>query len=406
VVVTGLGCVTPLGPDAPSTWRAAVEGRSGVGLAPDDGRAVRLAAPVADPVPAGDLPAKELRRLDRAVLLALAAAREALADAGLARGTFDADRAGVAIGSGIGGVATLLANHRAFLEGGPRRVSPFLVPMTLTNMPSGFVAIQHGLRGPNLCPSLACATGAHAIGEALRVIERGDADVMLAGGTEACLEPLVVAGFDRMQALSRREEEPERASRPFDADRDGFVLGEGAGVLVLEAEEHARARRARARALAGGFGATADAAHLAAPDPSGRGAARCMALALADAGLAPAEVDYVNAHATSTPAGDRIEALALREVFGSGGERPAVSSTKGATGHLLGAAGAVEALLSVLALEHGLLPPTVNLDRPDPDCALDHVAHKARSSAARIALSNSFGFGGVNAALVFERGED
>jgi 3-oxoacyl-[acyl-carrier-protein] synthase II len=407
VVVTGLGCVSPLGSDVVSTWEALVAGRSGVSRLPDDfdpRLPVRIAARVTGAIDAGELPAKELRRLDRAILLALAAAREALADAGLAPGSFDGDRAGAAIGTGIGGVGTLLENHRALLEAGPRRVSPFFIPMTLANMPAGLVAIKHGLRGPNLCHVTACASGAHALGESLRTLERGDADLMLAGGTEAVITPLVVAGFASMQALSRRNDAPEAASRPFDRGRDGFVLAEGAAVLVLEREAHALARGARVRARLLGYGATADAGQIAAPDPEGSGAVRCIERALADAGLARDAVDYVNAHATSTPAGDEVEAKALRKVFGAHADRLPVSSTKGSTGHLLGAAGALEALLCVRALETGTLPPTLNLDDPDPECALDHVAGKSRAARARVALSNSFGFGGVNAALVFERG--
>jgi 3-oxoacyl-[acyl-carrier-protein] synthase II len=408
VVVTGLGCVSPLGVDAESTWQAAVAGRSGVTRLPEDfdpRLPVRIAALVPGPIDPGDLPPKELRRLDRTILLALAAAREALADAGLAAaGSCDRDRVGVAIGSGIGGVTTLLENHRALLEAGPRRVSPFFVPMTLANMPAGMVAIRNGLRGPNLCHVTACASGAHALGESLRILARGDADVMVAGGTEAAITPLVVAGFANMQALSRRNDEPARASRPFDRDRDGFVLAEGAALLVLEREAHARARGARVRARLIGYGASADARHMAAPDPEATGAMRCMQIALADAGRAPADVDYVNAHATSTPAGDEMEVKALHAVFGTHCERLPVSSTKGATGHLLGAAGGLEALLCVRALETGTLPPTINLENPDPECALDHVAGKAREARARVALSNSFGFGGVNAALLFERG--
>lgn len=408
VVVTGLGCVSPLGTDVAATWQALLAGRSGVARLPEDFEPrlpVQIAARVPGPVDPGELPAKELRRLDRAILLALAAAREALADARLVAGaSCDGDRTGVAIGSGIGGIATLAENQRALLEAGPRRVSPFFIPMTLANMPAGMVAIRHGLRGPNLCHVTACASAAHALGESLRILQRGDADVMVAGGTEAAITPLVVAGFANMQALSRRNEEPARASRPFDRDRDGFVLAEGAAVLVLEREAHARARGARIRARLAGYGTCADALHIAAPDPAGAGARRCMQLALADAGLSPDAVDYVNAHATSTPAGDVMEARAVRAVFGAHAERLALSSTKGSTGHLLGAAGALEALLSVLALETGTLPPTINLENPDPECALDHVAGKPRAARARVALSNSFGFGGVNAALLFERG--
>jgi 3-oxoacyl-[acyl-carrier-protein] synthase II len=407
VVVTGLGCVSPLGTDVAATWQALLAGRSGVARLPDDfdpRLSVRIAGRVPGPVDPGALPAKELRRLDRAILLALAAAREALADARLVSGeSCDGDRAGVAIGTGIGGVETLANNHRALLEGGPRRVSPFFIPMTLANMPAGMIAIRHGLRGPTLCHVTACASGAHALGESLRILQRGDADVMVAGGTEAAITPLVVAGFANMQALSKNED-PGRASRPFDRDRDGFVLAEGAAVMVLEREAHAAARGARIRGRLVGYGASADALHVAAPDPEGGGARRCVRSALADARLPVDAVDYVNAHATSTPAGDAMEAAALRAVFGAHAERMAVSSTKGATGHLLGAAGALEALLCVLALETGTLPPTINLENPDPECALDHVAGKPRAARARVVLSNSFGFGGVNAALLFERG--
>jgi 3-oxoacyl-[acyl-carrier-protein] synthase II len=407
IVVTGLGCVSPLGIDVASTWHAALAGACGVARLPDDfdeRLAVQIAAQVPGEVDPGDIAPKERRRLDRAVLLALAAAREAVGDAGLAAGGVAPERAGVAIGSGIGGVGTLLANHRTLLDAGPRRISPFFIPMTLANMPAGMVAIRHGYQGPNLCHVTACASSAHAVGESLRILQRGDADVMLAGGTEACVTPLVVAGFSSMQALSRRNDAPERASRPFDRGRDGFVIGEGAAVLVLERAAHARARGARVRARLGGYAATADARHIAAPDPEAVGAIRCMRAALADAGIAPDEVGYVNAHATSTPAGDEVEAQALRTVFGAHVDRLAVSSTKGATGHLLGAAGALEALLCVLAVETGTLPPTLNLDDPDPECALDHVVGKPREAGARVALSNSFGFGGVNAALLFERG--
>jgi 3-oxoacyl-[acyl-carrier-protein] synthase II len=406
VVVTGLGCVSPLGVGVDRTWQAALAGASGVSRLPEDFEprlAVQIAARVAGEVDPGDIPPKELRRLDRVILLALAAAREAVLDSGLGDGEVVPERAGVAIGSGIGGVNTLLANHRALLDAGPRRISPFFIPMTLANMPAGMVAIRHGYRGPNLCHVTACASSAHAIGESLRILQRGEADVMLAGGTEAAVTPLVMAGFSSMQALSKRNEEPERASRPFDRGRDGFVMGEGAAVLVLERAEHARARGARVRARLRGYAATADALHIAAPDPEASGAIRCMRGALADAGLPPDAVGYVNAHATSTPAGDEVEAQALHAVFGAHTERLAVSSTKGATGHLLGAAGALEALLCVLSVETGTLPPTLNLDDPDPECALDHVAGKPRETDTRVALSNSFGFGGVNAALLFER---
>lgn len=410
VVVTGLGCVTPVGSSVETAWSALLASVSGVGAIESFDTTdfpVRFAGTVKEPVDVGDLSPKEVRRLDRFLLLALAAARQALEDAGLdpLPAGVASERVGVAIGSGIGGVGTLLENHTKLLSGGPRRVSPFLIPMTIANMASGYVSIRHGLRGPNLCHVSACATGAHAIGESLRMIERGDADIVLAGGSEAPLVPLAVAGFAAMRALSVRNGEPARASRPFDLDRDGFVMAEGAGVVVLEALEHARARGTRIRAEVRGYAATADAAHLALPLEDGGGARRCMELALADAALAPADIGYVNAHATSTPAGDEVEARAIRSVFGACAQRLPVSSTKSATGHMLGAAGAVEAIFSVLALETGWLPPTLNLDHPDPACELDHVAHKPRRSDVRVAISNSFGFGGTNATLVLERWE-
>jgi 3-oxoacyl-[acyl-carrier-protein] synthase II len=406
VVVTGLGCVTPLGNDVSSTWRGLVQGASGVRALEGEAFAAlpsRVAGSVTGEVDPGEIEPKERRRLDRVILFALAAAREALASSGLDLAAVDRDRAGVAIGSAIGGLGTLLANHEAFLASGARRVSPFAIPMALANMAGAYVAIKHGLRGANFAHVSACASGAHAIGEAARAIERGDADLMVAGGSEATTVPFVVAAFANMQALSRRNDEPERASRPFDRDRDGFVMAEGAGALVLEVEEHARARGARRRALLLGYGASADARHVAAPEEDGSGALLCMQRALRDAGIAPGEVGYANAHATSTPAGDRAEARAIRAAFGAAADRLAVSSTKSMTGHMLGAAGAVEAIASVLALETGLLPPTINLDAPDPDCALDHVANKAREARPRVALSNAFGFGGTNSSLLFAR---
>jgi 3-oxoacyl-[acyl-carrier-protein] synthase II len=410
VVVTGLGCVSPLATSASETWSALVAGACGIAALPaefDERLPVRIGALVRGDVDPGDVPHKELRRLDRGILLALAAAREAIADAGLGAdaAAIDRDRVGVAIGSGIGGIHTLIQNDRAYVEAGPRRVSPFFVPMTLANMPAGLVAIHHCLRGPNLCHVTACASGAHAIGESMRLLRAGDADAMVVGATEAAVVDLVLAGFANMQALSRRNHDPARASRPFDRGRDGFVMGEGAAILVLEREAHARARGARVRARLLGYGASSDAAHMAAPDAESGGAQRCMRAALASAGLAPGDVGYLNAHATSTPAGDTVEAGAIRAVFGAQAERLPVSSTKGATGHLLGAAGALEALFAVRALETGTLPPTLNLDDPDPECALDHVANRARPAPIRVAMSNSFGFGGVNAALVLGRAE-
>ncbi|HEY8153783.1 MAG TPA: beta-ketoacyl-ACP synthase II [Myxococcota bacterium] len=408
IVITGLGCVTPLGVNVASTWEGASTGRSGVRPIEsfDAGEfSVRFAGQVPGEVRVDDLPSKEARRLDRFILLALGAAQEALRDAALVVTPESGERVGVAIGTGIGGIQTLYEGYQSLIDGGPRRVSPFIIPMSIGNMAAGYVAIRLGLRGPNLCHVSACTSGAHSIGESARLIERGDADVMLAGGSEAAATQIGLAGFGAMRALSTRNQAPEAASRPFDRDRDGFVIGEGAAVLVLEEEGHARARGAKIRGHLLGYATTCDAAHVASPTEDAEGAQRCMRLALADAGLSPGEVDYLNAHATSTPAGDPAEARAIRAVFGPHVDRVAVSATKSMTGHLLGAAGALEALLCVRALETGLLPPTINLDQPDPECALDHVANKARQVRARVAISNSFGFGGSNATLVIGRAD-
>jgi 3-oxoacyl-[acyl-carrier-protein] synthase II len=335
------------------------------------------------------------------VTLSLAAVREALSDAGIVSTPETRDRIGVAIGTGIGGLGTLENSFQALFESGPRRVSPFTIPMAIGNMASSYAAIVHQLRGPNLCAVGACASGTHGIGEAMRVIERGDADVMLAGGAEAPITQLCVSGFANMRALSTRNDACQLASRPFDLARDGFVIGEGAAVLVLEELEFARARGARIRGHALGYGATTDASHIAVPAEDGEGAVRCMELALADAGLAPSDVDHLNPHATSTPIGDCAEVRAIRRVFGAQVDRIPVSATKSMMGHLLGAAGAVEAMLCIRVLETGWMPPTINLDDPDPACALDHVANRARQQGAEVALSNSFGFGGTNATLIF-----
>ena len=406
IVVTGFGCVTPLGNDVESTWRAATEGRSGV--APFvrfkvDDLPVRFGGEVTGDLDLGDVAPKEARRLDRMIVLAVAAAREAVLDASLDTSDGSGERMGVAIGSGIGGLNTIEESFNVLAKRGPTRISPFMIPMIISNMAGGYVAIRHGLRGPNLCHVSACATGAHSLGEAARIIERGDADVMLAGGSEAALCSFGLAGFSAMRALSTRNDDPQAASRPFDRGRDGFVMGEGAAVLILEEAEHARARGAHVRGELLGYGMSADAAHMAIPTEDAEGAQRCMKIALADAGLVPADVDYLNAHATSTPAGDPSEVHAIRAVYGSHVDALAVSSTKSMTGHLLGAAGAVEALFCLRALETGILPPTINLDDPDPECLLDHVANKARHARVAVAMSNSFGFGGTNATLVFGR---
>jgi len=401
--VTGLGCVSPLGIGVEASWESAVTGRSGCGpitLFDAEGYASRVAGEVKGDLDLGMVSSKDARRMDRVNRLALAAAHEAIQDSKLAVDDGNRDRVGVAVGSGIGGLGTIIENQITLMEHGPRRVSPFTIPMGIANMSSGLVSLHYGLRGPNLCHVSACASGAHAIGEGVELIRRGQADVMVVGGTEAPIVGVGVAGFASMKALTGRNDDPAAASRPFDLDRDGFVIGEGAGVLVLESLAHARARGARVRAELMGYGAAADAYHMAAPDPEGLGAARCMQLALADAGIGPEQVGYVNAHATSTPAGDPSEVMALRRVFGSHIERLPVSATKSMTGHLLGAAGALEAILTIRALETGLLPPTINLERPDPECELDHVANRARAAQVGIGLSNSFGFGGTDASLI------
>ncbi|MED5262730.1 MAG: beta-ketoacyl-ACP synthase II [Myxococcota bacterium] len=402
VVVTGAGCVTPLGLDSPSNWRAIASGQSGVGTITRfdaEDFSSTMAGEVGGEPDLSQVPPKELRRMDRCVRYALAASIEAMAESGIEVGD-SGNRYGVAIGSGIGGLETITANQDALREKGPRRVSAFTIPMSIANMPGGVVSIHHGLRGPNLCHVSACASGAHSIGEAARVIERGDADMMVAGGAEAPIVPVGIAAFASMRALSTRNDDPEGASRPFDRSRDGFVMGEGAGVVVLESLSHARARGATILAELRGYGASADAENLAAPDSQGRGAARAMRAALEDAGVSPEEVGYVNAHATSTPTGDPVEVLALQSVFGESLLRTPVSSTKSMTGHLLGAAGAVEAIFCIRAMSAGILPPTINLDDPDPACRLDHVAGEAREVSVRLSLSNSFGFGGTNASLV------
>ncbi len=404
VVVTGIGCVTPLGLDLKSTWEAASAGRSGVGRLTKidpEGLAVSIAAELPGNPELPEIPSKEVRRMDPVVQFSMSAMDEALRDSGLEIHDANRTRIGVAVGSGIGGIHTLLKNHDALMKSGPRRVSPFTIPFCISNMPSGYASVHYGLQGPNLCHVSACATGSHAIGESAALIARGQADVMVAGGSEAPIVGITVAGFAAMKALSTRNDEPEKASRPFDVERDGFVLGEGAGIMVLESLAHARKRGARIRAEVLGYGASADASHLVQPPEDGSGAARCMQQAIESAGIQATEVDYVNAHATSTPAGDPPEVRALASVFGDHLHRLPVSATKSMTGHLLGAAGALEGILTICALETGILPPTINLENPDPKCSLDHVAGKARAASVRIGLSNSFGFGGTNASVIF-----
>ncbi len=406
VVVTGMGCVTPLGIGVEESWKNCVEGRSGVGpITRFDaaGLKTQIAAEVKGFDPSSYVPRREARKMDTFIQYAVATARMALEDAGYEVSGEAAERVGVSIGAGLGGLPEIENQHKVLLESGPRRVSPFFIPMAIANLAPGHVAIQTGAKGPNLSIVTACATGAHSIGEAWHIIRRGDADVMLAGGVESTITPLAVAGFNAMRALSTRNNEPEKASRPFDKDRDGFVMGEGGAVLVLEELEHARARGARIVAELVGYGATCDAYHITAPDPEGDGAARCMEAALRSGGIAPDEVDYINAHGTSTPFNDYYETVAVKRVFGDHAERLWISSTKSMTGHLLGAAGSVEAVFSVLAIRDQVAPPTINYDTPDPDCDLDYVPNQAREGHIERALSNSFGFGGTNASLVFAR---
>lgn len=406
VVVTGLGMLTGLGSSVDKTWDGVLAGRSGISEITHFDTAAygtRFAGLVPDFVVDDYMPAKEARRLDWFIQYGMAAGHQALADSGLVVNEANADRIGVAVGSGIGGLTTIEDGHSSMLDGGPRKISPFFVPGSIINMAAGMLAIRHGLKGPNLAMATACTTSTHCIGLAARLISYGDADVMLAGGSEKASSPLGIGGFSAARALSTRNDAPQQASRPFDRDRDGFVLGDGAGVVVLEEYEHARARGARIYAELIGFGMSDDAFHMTAPLENGAGAAASMRNALRDAGISPEQVDYVNAHGTSTPAGDPAETQAIRAVFGSHADKLAVSSTKSMTGHLLGAAGAVEAILCVLALRDQVAPPTINLDNPDPACDLDYVPNVARPMPLNVVLSNSFGFGGTNGTLVFRK---
>ena len=406
VVITGMGAITPLGHDLPSTWEAIVAGRSGVAqITKFDtaGYRTTIAAEVKGFKAVDHFPPKEARRMDEFVQYALVASREAVRNAGLAVDDNIGERTAVIIGSGIGGIGTTTQQTLTLAERGPSRVSPFLIPMILPDTAAGMVAIEFGFKGPNMAVTSACASGANAIGEAFEMVRRGAADIALCGGTEAGIVPIAVAGFSMMGALSERNDDPEHASRPFDRDRDGFVMGEGAAVLVLEELEHARARGATIYAELVGYAATDDAFHIAAPDENGAGAIACMSQALAAARLAPEQIDYVNAHGTSTPLNDITETRAIKAVFGDHARHLAVSSTKSMTGHLLGAAGALEAVLSVKALQTQCIPPTINLADPDPECDLDYVPHAARQASLQTVLSNSFGFGGHNACLVFSQ---
>jgi 3-oxoacyl-[acyl-carrier-protein] synthase II len=405
VVVTGVGAVTPLGVDVPETWRAAVAGESGIdwirSFEPGD-VPVRVAAEVTGFDPTTVASPKEARKLERNVLLALGAGTEAVRDAGL-DGALDPDRTGIIFGSAIGGVTGVLEQADILRERGPDRVSPSFLPNVLVDTASGQLAISLGIRGPNYAVVSACATGSHAVGEAAELIKRGDADVVLAGGTEACVHPLILAGFTAMRGLAIEDEHPPNASRPFDATRAGFVMGEGAGALVVEDYEHAKARGATAYAEVVGYGASNDAHHLAQPEPEAIGVSDMMRRALARGGIAPERVGYINAHGTSTPLGDLAETRAIKNVFGEHAYCLAVSSTKSMTGHTFGAAGAIEAIMSVLAIREGVLPPTINYREPDPQCDLDYVPNEARRVEVDVALSNAMGLGGHNGCVLFAR---
>jgi 3-oxoacyl-[acyl-carrier-protein] synthase II len=404
-VVTGLGAVTPIGGDAPSTWQAAVEGRSGIDFIRSfdaSGFPVRIAAEVKDFDPSSIASHKEARKLDRYVLLSLGAAREAVADAGL-DGAYGADRVGILFGSAIGGFLGIMEQADVLRERGADRVAPTFIPSVLVDAASGQLAISLGYRGPNYAPVSACATGSHAVGEAAELIRRGDADAVLAGGAEACMHPLILAGFCAMRGLVAEDVDPPRASRPFDATRAGFVMGEGACVLVLEELEAARARGATVYAEILAYGASNDAHHMAQPDPESLGVAEMMRRALARADIDPQRVGYINAHGTSTPLGDAAETKAIKDVFGDHAYELAVSSTKSITGHCFGAAGAIEAMICVLAIHHGVLPPTMNYREPDPACDLDYVPNEAREARVDVALSNAMGLGGHNGCVLVGR---
>ena len=407
VVITGIGVVSPVGNDLESFWESLKAGRSGITryTAFDSEKFdSKIAGEVRgfEPAPFYKTP-KDVKRSDRYTQLAVAASKMSLDDSGLDLAALDLDRAGVMIGSGVGGLATMEEQVTKMALKGPDRTSPFMIPMMISNMASGFISMEHGLRGPNMAIVTACATANHCMGEAWRIIKFGDADVMLTGGSEACIVPVGIAGFCAMRALSTRNDEPERASRPFDKDRDGFVMGEGAGVIILEEYEHAKKRGAKIYCELAGYGLTADAYHMSAPLPGGEGAARCMHMAMKHAKVNPEEVDYINAHGTSTPVGDVCETKAVKSAFGAyARDGLLVSSTKSMTGHLLGAAGAIEMAASVMAMRDGLVPPTINLDNPDPECDLDYVPHQAREKKVKIAISNSFGFGGHNSSVLIK----
>jgi 3-oxoacyl-[acyl-carrier-protein] synthase II len=409
VVVTGLGLVTPLGTGVQKNWEALIAGRSGIRSIDRFPNVEAFASRIAGQVPdfrAEDfIEAREIKKMDLFIQYSVAAAAMAMEDSGLKIDPQEAEDVGVIVGVGLCGIDTIEATERAYLDGGPRKISPFFIPKVISNLAPGQIAIRYGAKGVNWTPTSACASGTHAVGEAFHLIRRGLQDAVIAGGAESAITPLGVGGFSAMKALSTRNDEPERASRPFDKERDGFIIAEGSGILILEEREHAIKRGAKIYAEIIGYGANGDAHHMTAPAPEGEGAARCMRLALKDAGIAPSDVDYINAHGTSTEYNDANETQAIKKLFGEHAFKVAVSSTKSMTGHLLGAAGAIEGVFSVLALHHGMIPPTINYENPDPQCDLDYTPNHARKADIRVVLSNSFGFGGTNACMIFRRGE-
>jgi 3-oxoacyl-[acyl-carrier-protein] synthase II len=406
VVVTGLGLITPLGTGIQKTWEGICKGASGIDRITSFDTSefpVQIAGEVKDFNAEDFIERKEIKKMDVFIQYALSAGSMAIEDAGLKITEENADRVGVIVGAGIGGIQTIERYHSVLLENGQRRISPFFIPMLITNLAAGQISMRFGARGPNSCVTTACAAGTHAIGDAFKIIQRGDADAMIAGGSESAITPLTIAGFANMKALSSRNDSPQKASRPFDVERDGFVIAEGAGIIVLEELEVALARRAKIYAEVIGYGMTADAYHMTAPDPEGRGVVNCMRVALRDAGIAPEAVNYINAHGTSTPYNDKHETSAIKHVFGEHVHQLAVSSTKSMTGHLLGAAGGVEAAFCALALSEGIVPPTINYEHPDPECDLDYVPNHARHIDLENVISNSFGFGGTNACIVLKK---
>lgn len=406
VVITGLGITSPLGTGFEKNWDALTQGRSGIGLITHFDASdlpTRIAGEVKDFIADDFIDKKEQRKMDTFIQFAVAAADLAMADSGLVINDENAERVGVQVGAGLGGLPAIEKYHQAMLEGGYRKISPFFIPMLIINLAPGFISMRTGAKGPNLSSVSACATGTHSIGDAYRLIQRGDADAMIAGGTEATITPLGIGGFNVMKALSTRNDDPTAASRPFDKGRDGFVMAEGAGILILEEYESAKKRGAKIYAEVGGYGMSGDAYHLTAPAPGGEGAARCMKMAVSGAGLNPEDVDYINAHGTSTPFNDLYETMAIKSVFGEHARKLMVSSTKSMTGHALGAAGGLEAVFLALTIARSVVPPTINYQEPDPECDLDYVPNQARDAQVKVGLSNSFGFGGTNATLLFKK---